>query len=1166
MNIITKILPLIFISIINLTYGQNNSTKSHIRLSALKGSVNNTKNDANFIKSNHSYAENSALQSGTWIKVKLDKNGVYKLTNEELANIGISNPASVKVFGWGGGMLPEMNNDANYDDLVENTVMIDNDALYFYAQGPTEWRYDSYKKMFIQREHDYSNYTYFFLTSDYNSGFDNKIKQADNITETPDILVNSFIDYRYLEHSLDDITPDTNLLNSGKRWFFDPFNLTTSRDYNFDIPDIIAGKDIRANLLLIARASKDSKFRVFCNGSDKTMKFSWVNVTEDTAVKADEADSVFVFPNPAGNSNISIQLNYQKSTSTATGFVDYITVNAWRKLKMNGSQLEFRYVPEDDESGKIIEMTLETVNSATLVWETTDPQNVKSMPTVFSGNSLKFKFKNNNNIRSFIAFDKNTGLLSPISKDDDNKDVGIVENQNLHGISQQDFIIVSPQIFLKKANELADFHRNIDNLKTLVVTPTEIYNEFSSGTPDAAAIRNFMRMLYHRAGDNENDKPKYLLLFGDGSYDNKTISDENNNLIPTYQTEESLSPTRSATSDDFFGLLDAGEGAIDGLVDIGIGRFPVSTVEQAEGVLNKIYTYVDTENMGDWRNTICFIGDDEDSNQHMEHAEALSSVLNDKYPSFNIEKIYLDAYQQYSTSNGERYPDVNRAINQMIEKGALIVNYTGHGSEEQLTHEEVITLYDIDSWRNLKKLPVFMTATCEFSRFDYEGTSAGEHIFLNPKGGAVAMFTTTRLVFSAENQALNKSFYKCVFNSRQNGERYKLGDIMRLTKNYAGDNDNKRNFTLFGDPAMSLLYPKYNIKSTYINDTPVESFTDTLKALSVATIKGYVCDKEGNIINDFNGTVYPSVFDKSDTISTLANNGGNPMDFTIQNSILYKGKATVTNGEFSFSFIVPKDISYKTGFGRISYYAENKEEDAHGSFSQVLIGGTSTSQQTDETGPVIELFMNDEDFKNGDMTNQSPKLLALVSDDSGINTSGTGIGHDITAILDSESKNAMILNDFYEAEVDNYKRGRVLYPLFDLEPGKHTLRFKVWDIHNNSSESEIGFIVEDANKLKIENLINYPNPVRDKTNIKFNHNRPDTDLTVELKIFSLSGQLIDAIETEMNTFGFSSEPIEWQAKSNLGSVLERGVYIYKVKVTTEEGFVAEESAKLVVLK
>jgi len=762
-------------------------------------------------------------------------------------------------------------------------------------------------------------------------------------------------------------------------------------------------------------------------------------------------------------------------------------------------------------------------------------------------------------LREFIAFDNSDFFTSAFVEE--------VANQNLHGTAVVDYIIVSHPDFISEAERLQTFHSEFSGLKTIIVTPQQIYNEFSSGKQDLSAIRDFVRMLYERAADGE--KPRYLLLFGDASYDFKNRISYNTNFVPTYESDESLHYISSYATDDYLGYLDPDEGSLrTDLLDIGIGRFVVATAEEAKSAVDKSIHYATSQQtVGDWRNVVTFVADDEDGNSHLSQAEQLAAMVADSYHTYNVDKIYIDSYTQVSTQGGQRYPDVNEAINSRVEKGSLIMNYTGHGGEVSWAHERILEISDINGWSNMDKLTVMVTATCEFARYDDPGrVSAGELVFLNPNGGGISLFTTARATFGGSNLSLNKGFYTYVFE-KVNGEHYAMGDLIKLAKLESEANEtNDRKFVLLGDPALKIAYPVYNIETTAINNVSKRSGPDTLNALSTVVISGKITDGAKNIVSDFNGTLYSVVYDKESTETTLGQDypSSQPTTFTLRKNVIYKGKTTVENGLFEFSFIVPKDIAYQYGFGKISYYANQDLTDASGFDDNVMIGGFNDSGTTDDEGPVLRLYMNDESFRNGNVTNQNPVLVAHVSDESGINTVGNGIGHDIVAILDGDTEKPFILNDFYETDLDGYQLGTVEYPFFDLSPGEHEVKLKIWDVFNNPSEAYLKFVVFDENQLVISNLMNRPNPFTEKTYFVFNHNKPDQAIDISINIYDLSGRLVTTIIDQSSNGGFYSTPYEWEGTSMGGSKLKGGLYIYRVDVIDSDGNSGTSVGKLII--
>ena len=626
-------------------------------------------------------------------------------------------------------------------------------------------------------------------------------------------------------------------------------------------------------------------------------------------------------------------------------------------------------------------------------------------------------------------------------------------------------------------------------------------------------------------------------------------------------------------------------------VDIGIGRFPVDSKADAVTALNKIFAYKKTgvpstintpanscsnttlgSPFGDWRNIICFVADDEDGNLHISEADELATEVDTTRidRKYNIDKIYLDSYVQVATPGGDRYPDVNVAIDKRMNKGCLIFNYTGHGGQVGLAHERVVEIADINSWQNLNNMPLIYTATCEFATYDDpERVSAGELCFTSPLGAAIALFTTVRETYAQQNQALNKSFIDSAFTPI-GGRMPRLGDLYTIMKRLPnGYSTNGRNFTLLGDPAVTLNYPQLNVSTDSINNHIVStSISDTMKALSTVTVSGYVRGNNNNIVTSYNGVMYPTVFDKAATITTLSNDGvaaSPPFPFLLQKNVLFKGKVSVTNGHFRFTFIVPKDIAYQYGFGRISYYAENGNIDASGYYEKAYIGGSNHSAVVDNVGPDVKLYLDDAKFVFGGMTSEKPDLYALLKDASGINTVGNGIGHDLTAVLDGNTNNSIVLNDYYQADLNSYKSGSIRYPFTGLSEGKHTLKLKVWDVYDNSSESYTEFVVAQSAQIALSHVLNYPNPFTTKTSFYFEENQCCQVLNVQIQVFTISGKLVKNIAQLVNLEGFRSDPIDWDGRDDYGDKIGRGVYIYHVKVKTAEGSTAEQYEKLVIL-
>lgn len=1104
------------------------------------------------------YSENSVLSSGNWCKFGATAEGIYMITYQNLIQSGISpagiNPRHIALFGNGGTMLPESNAQSYYDDLLQNAIEVvgeddgsfdPDDYVLFYHCGMDLWKYSATGKQWEHSRNIYADTAWYFLTI-----LDSDAKRIDlknNTVLSGGINVDQY-DFVTL-HELD----QNNLLKSGKLWLGEVFDLTNDLELDFSIPEPVTDARTTIKIATVARSENYSTFSLKFGNNTWTIDHDPVTYYY-TNIYADNNILNKVLTN--NSQNIALSITYNKPDASSLGWLDYVELNSKSKLKYAGGQLTMRF-PQPTESGSIIHRFNIAGNTASVkVWDVTDQLNLFQIKTVSQANGFIFADSCNNESKKYIIHN-GTGYFNSIVG-------GVVANQNLHSLRNIDMVILSPSVFETEAQRLAEYHAQHDGLTVKVISPESIYNEFSSGKPDPVAIRNFMKMLYDRA-DSDN-LPKYLLLFGDGSYDNKFRIKNNKNFIITYQTLNSLDPVSSAVYDDFFGLLDDSEGtSVHDQVDIGIGRLPVQNAEEAAYMVDKIIRYQSTDYgvTGDWRNVVTYIADDEDDNDHVYDSEQLAGMFLVNNPSINIDKIYLDAYIQESQSAGDRYPAVNDAINQRIDKGSLLVNYIGHAGETGLAHEKVLQVNDINSWSNKDNMPLFVTATCEFSRFDDpERISAGEFVCVNPFGGGIALLTTTRPTYGQPNFSLNKSIMNHLFFDTDAGSN-RLGDIIMKAKQDAVSGENGRKFVLLGDPAVKLTIPILNIKTTTINGSAINGTPDTLRALEEITIQGEITDRNGNSVNDFNGTILPTVFDKSTQQITLANDGGSPYSFMLQKNVIYKGTEKVVNGKFSFTFIVPGDIAYQFGKGKISYYAYSDATDASGYYDNICIGGISENAIIDSKGPLVELFINDTLFRDGSISGENPTLIAHVSDDNGINTIGSGIGHDITAILDGETTNPYILNGFYTADINTYKKGKVVFPIHKLSSGDHTINFKVWDLLNNSTEAAIHFRVYQSTSMVVDNVRNFPNPFSNSTNILFDQNQRGSELDVKIEIYSLAGILVKHIETTVYQEGTSSVPVEWNGRDVSGNLLPSGIYLYSVSIASRKGGFAHKTGKMI---
>ncbi|HEX4886712.1 MAG TPA: type IX secretion system sortase PorU [Luteibaculaceae bacterium] len=1115
----------------------------------------------------------SVLNEGQWYKVRIPNTGLYKISFEFLESMGYptSNLPSneVRLFGNSTGMLPIRNDQPRPDDLVENHIAIydggdgtfgPGDYLLFYAMGPDTWKYNAQDQSFQHTKHVFDDYSYYFVTR--RSGAPKRVLTAEGLPDTAQTEIVKFPDYAFYELEKE------NIAKSGRRNYGEKFDLTDQYSFRFDFSNVLSNEPafLRTHVACRSQPNK-STMRITREGALITdIEFSPV-----TSIYTVAFDATRRSPFVAGNANV-FTYKFLKGGPGAVAWLDYVEVNLWRALRLDGNALRFRnYSTAPNRQHRYV---ISNASAGTAVWDVTEPTAPKQVSGQVAGDQLRFVALANNPAE-YIAF-RGSDFPAP-------ERVGQVPNQNLHGLDDIDMVIVVHPDFRTQADRLADFHRS-EGLTVEVVEPRVIYNEFSSGAVDVTAIKDFMKMLYNRGNATDLHHLRYLLLFGDGSYFNRDYQG-NTNFILTHQSQDSEGLIESFVTDDYFGFLDPNESELPSdNVDIGIGRFPVSTPEQAKNVVDKILHYASTgygvdekSPFGDWRNKILFVADDLSGNPgsrnesgHMEEADFMARKLEAQQPNFLVDKIYLDAYKQITTPGGERYPEAATAFKNKVQQGVLMVNYTGHGGEVGLAHERILDLSTVNGWTNKNALPLFITATCEFSRFDDpDRTSAGEFVLLNPNGGGIALLSTTRVVFSSPNFTLNNIFYDYALPDLEGGT-LRLGDITRLTKRDVANSStsfhNHMNFTLLGDPALRLAYPKHRVITSTVNGKSVSEPMDTLRAYDFVTLGGEVVNSQNQKLTNFNGLVEVTVFDKAESLRTLGNDNPIYKEFTLKNRIIFKGKATVSNGAFTITFPIPKDINFSFGKASVMYYAFDGLVDANGGFNELVVGGLGTASSADNNGPDLELYMNNTDFRSGDATDANPNLLAFVRDPSGINTTGNGIGHELLAVLDENTENAMVLNDFYSGDVDTYQSGTVFYPLSGLSEGRHTLSMKVWDVYNNSSTSRVEFVVVSGDKIHLDQLVTYPNPFSSETTFSFQHNQAEKGLDLTLEIYDMMGKRIKVMQQTVNEPGYRSGTLKWDATTDSGHTINSGIYVYKLTLSQMGKTPVTQTGRLVYTK
>jgi hypothetical protein len=1114
---------------------------------------------------------NSVLASGDWYQFYVEKSGVYKISKGFLQQLGLDiskvDPKKIKIYGNGGRMLPLLNSTYYPSDLAENAIEIvgesdgvfnNEDYILFYAEGVDTWNNESQTNINL-----YDTKSYYYVTVQGGDG--KRIQNMVQPNAASTLNLNTYDEYQF--HELDLI----NIVRLGRQWFGESFDINQDQEFTFAFPNIDTSVPVKLNVTSASSAFTSTSFKVSANSQDAgIIPFSPIGTNSQIIYNLGFLNNIS-FP---ASETIKIKLSYNNNgVPSSKGYLDKISLIAKSKLQGYGKQFHFKYDLSSSSTG-IVSYNISNAVGISRVWDVTDIYNVTK---VENSNQASFSFKANlGELRKYIAIDA-LDYFVPL-KSGKTK----IVNQNLKGtlfknnqgqFQDIDYVIITPAFLSGQAEKLANFHRSYSNLNVKVILLENIYLEFSSGKQDVAAIRNCIKYIYENASVPEK-RVKYVNLFGDASYDYKNRIPNNTNIVPIYHALNSNSEGElSFASDDFFGLMGPNEGNIIssfGGIDIAVGRMLNNDVAQAEEMVNKVIEYHDLKSYGSWRNNITMICDDSDksSDASMQNRQNnLADGISNEKPFLNVNKILLDSYLQEASAGGSRYPKARAEIFNAFEKGALVFNYLGHGGEDGLSSERIWEKSDGQNLSNQYKYPLFITITCDFSRFDNPSKpTAGEYTYWNPKGGAISMLTTIRSIgqFSAEifNDVLSKNLFS--FGSNQYTS---IAEALRISKN-SNPNSSSNVVVYIGDPALMLAIAKPKIKLTKVNDIPVSQSFDDFKSLAKIKISGEITDENNMPLTNYNGELSTAIFDKIISRTTLNNDGNSaPINFNILGETIFRGNASVTNGQFEFSFVVPRDIRIPLANGKISFYAKKNQifENQTGYDTSIKIGGINENAVMDNINPRVKLYMNDETFISGGTTNNSPFLLAHLEDESGINTA-SGIGHDMVAILDGDVQNPFIVNDYYQTNLDDYTKGTLRFPLRNLAVGLHTITFKAWDVYNNPITAEIQFIVVGNESITLTHVLNYPNPFVNYTEFWFSHNRPYEPLDVQVQVITITGKVVWTKNQIITTEGFLSKEITWDGKDDFGNRMGKGVYVYKLIVKSNvTNTKTEKFEKLVIL-
>ncbi|GAB3178311.1 type IX secretion system sortase PorU [Telluribacter humicola] len=1098
----------------------------------------------------------AALTEGSWRRLSSTQTGIYKINAALLRKMGFDlttlNPQYLQLYGNGGAMLPQANSTPRPQGLTQNAVWVtgqedgrfdESDMLYFYAEAPHQVLYDSARAGFRHQINYYADTTYYFLTQGKAPGL--RVMGTESVSVEGGKTVDQFDDYWFHEEE------SVNLLQSGREWWGEYLGLNGQLNLSIPLPGIVPGTEARLWTRAIASAQVATRFRWQVNGQEVGEQPVGTVSTYRYDLRAQIAEKDYFYQVPASPpSAFTVGVQFDKNgQANAQAYLDYIALQAKRRLQQYDGQQVYRFLPATSDT---VLYRIQVNSSDWLWWDVTVPHSPhQALLQRTSAGIAHFRAQGGRQVRTYVGFLPQQAL-DPLAWQH-------VPNQQITNSPVPDLLIVTAKAWETEAQRLAQHRRQHDRLDVQVVTTDQVYNAYSAGRADVSAIRDFVRHLYQKAPD----KLKYLLLFGDATYDyrnrNRTLSPaQQQNWVPVYESRESLHPVFTYSSDDYFGFLENSEGewqestAGDHTLEIGIGRLPAKTAEEARTMVDKL-VYYDTSprTKGAWRNRISFVADDGDGNIHQQHADELAGLTQ----SYLLpQRLFIDAFSQLTTSEGPKAPDLNAAVRRSVEEGTLILNYTGHGGISGWAEEQVLMLSDMLSLRGYNNMPLLVTATCEFGRYDDPALVSGaELMVLSPRGAAIGAVTTTRPVFASTNFSLNKAFYEAMAAVGAGG---RMGDIVRLTKNRSLSGSLNRNFTLLGDPSMRLARPGYEIQWA--------ALPDTLRALQKVKLEGLVAERgSSSAESTFEGMARVTLFDKPVSFRT-AGSESTAATYSEYRSRLFDGMVSVRNGRFNVEFVVPRNIDYRLGEGRVSVYAVSKDSlhDAAGQLG-IVVGG-SKNELSDRTPPQIRAYLNDSSFRDGQVVPASSVLWIEAADESGINISQAGLGHELLATLNDSI--TFVLNEYFVTQTDDYRKGTIRFPLGLLPPGEYTVHVKIWDTYTNSSESTLRFIVGPESGIKLTRAIVFPNPFQEQLSFELEHTRDSEDIEVFFRIFSVSGQTLCTYRwiyyTSEKTIREALQP-----ETLLSLPVVPGTYLYELSVrSVKDGSSDRRAGKLLMAR
>lgn len=1098
------------------------------------------------------YVENSVLATGKWARVKVTGDGIHQITASQLAQMGFSNPEKVHIYGYGGHQLYEELTLNPATDLKEVPVLRQSGKLLFYANGILRWDYSHKNEQYEQTPNHFSTYACYFLTENDTPPLELPVQTELDASDA--IECTSFPDYALHEK-------DEYAWYEGGRKLVEAHNFknTSTQSYVFTDLEGIIPNTMKVTVAATSHSYAASVY-VYVNAYQKELGSFALPRCYSEYDYAKWKINTMNCENTAAD-RCEVKLRFQGNYDAR---LDFIRLNFERELLKSKSSLHFRGSNAVKEQYKI-----SNCDANTLVWEITHADHIQQMITKLQGQELSF-VGDNTSFKEYIAFDA-TATYPTVQF------VSNVTAQNLHALHNIDMVIIVPpkNELITQAERLAEAHRQKDGFTVKVVTSRQIYNEFSSGVPDATAYRRFMKMLYDKATTIE-EQPHYLLLFGDAVFDNRLLTApfrraSQNDYLLCYESENSFSDTECYVTDDYFGFLDDTEGVslTTDKLDLSIGRLNVTTEKEARQVVDKIIAYMDNKYPGAWKNTMTFVGDDGDNNTHMQQANQEARMVVQKEPSILVKKILFDAYKRETTAVGDRYPAVRKELLEMLENGTVLFNYNGHGGPTLFSHEYVLGIEDIAAVRSHYPA-LWVTASCKITPFDGTTENMGEVALLNPYGAAIGLFTTTRTVYTDRNSMINRYFIQAILK-KDNGLPLRIGDAVREAKLSMAPYGyvNSMHYVYLGDPAVRLAYPSYQIALDEFNGSDASGAATQVKAGSTVTMKGRILDTEGNPATSYQGEIYSTIMDNEALITTYNNSGEADYPFTYRDrtKMLFTGHNAVKDGQFTIQFPVPFDINYSDEAGLVNLYAvdESGVHEANGSYTNFLVGGTASGAVSGSgEGPQMKLYLNTPDFPSGGAVNPSPSLVVELSDEDGINTVGNSVGHDLVAILDNNPNQYFNLNNYYQSNLGDFTTGKVHYQFTNLPEGKHTLLVRAWDVKNNSSSKQLTFEVKKDLPMQITDIQCSQSPAVSTTTFALLHNHPGATVDVEITVLNLSGMPVWNYKDQV-TSSSHCYYVDWNLETNSGQRLSPGLYLFRAKMTAEGVTSTTKTRKIVVL-